>query len=119
MDQKLSSEHDQLFALAELLAILAVRHTWLIPLYEEMTGRAQRLENHGWKVRSGMTQNDKILKHMKKAGSITVREAMVEYSVQSLTRRIADLREAGHNIVSKVKYHPISGQKYVRYSLAK
>ena len=64
-----------------------------------------------------MTQQDIIMKHLRKAGSITVREAIVEYSIQSLTKRIQELREAGHEIVSTVKSHPITGQKYTRYSL--
>lgn len=64
-----------------------------------------------------MTQHDQILKHLKKAGSITVREAMVEYSIQSLTKRISELRDRGHNIVSTVKHHPVSDQTYTRYTL--
>lgn len=64
-----------------------------------------------------MTQHDKIMKHLRKAGSITVREALVEYSIASLTKRVHELREQGHDIVSTVKFHPITGQKYVRYSL--
>lgn len=62
-----------------------------------------------------MTQHQKIMKHLKKAGSITVREAMVEYSIQSLTKRIQELRELGHNIISVVKRHPVTGQTYTRY----
>lgn len=62
-----------------------------------------------------MTQNQLIVKHLNKAGSITVREAIVEYSIQSLTKRINELREAGHEIISTTKHHPITRQKYVRY----
>lgn len=64
-----------------------------------------------------MTQNQRILKHLEKAGSITVREAIVEYSIQSLTKRISELREAGHNVVSTLKRHPVTGQEYTRYTL--
>ncbi len=64
-----------------------------------------------------MTQNAKILNHLKTQGSITVREAMVEYSVSSLTKRIQELRGAGHNIISNVRHHKVTGQKYVRYTL--
>lgn len=66
---------------------------------------------------TGQTQHDKIMKHLKKAGSITVREAMVEYSVSSLPKRIQELREKGNDIVSNIKFHPITGQKYTRYTL--
>lgn len=78
---------------------------------------AQALEHTGWKKRTGMTQNDIILKHLRKAGSITVREAMVEYSIASLTKRVQELRESGHDIVSTPRFHPITKQKYVRYTL--
>jgi len=64
-----------------------------------------------------MTQNQTLIKHLTAAGSITVREAIVEYSIQSLTKRINELRQAGHDVISTVKYHPITGQKYVRYTL--
>lgn len=64
-----------------------------------------------------MTQNQRILKHLRKAGSITVREAIVEYSIQSLTKRIQELRDDGYNIISVVKRHPVTGQKYTRYIL--
>lgn len=62
-----------------------------------------------------MTQQQKIINHFKKTGSITQREAMIEYSVGSLTKVISELRKDGHNIASKVKHHPITGAKYVRY----
>lgn len=63
------------------------------------------------------TQHTMILNHFKKAGSITVREAIVEYSIQSLTKRIAELRSVGYDILSQVKKHPITGQQYTRYIL--
>lgn len=59
-----------------------------------------------------------VLKHIMKAGSITVREALLDHSVQSLPRRIADLREAGFDVKGVWKAHPITGQRYTRYSLA-
>lgn len=65
-----------------------------------------------------MTQHQLILKHLRKAGSITVREAMVEYSISSLTKRINELRELGYDIVSVTKHHPVTGQRYVRYRFA-
>lgn len=58
-----------------------------------------------------------VLKHIQKAGSITLREAILDHSVQSLPRRIKDLREAGFSIVGSWKMHPITGQRYMRYSL--
>lgn len=64
-----------------------------------------------------MSQNDKILTHLKHVGSISFVEANDLYRVRSLTRRIADLRERGHEIVSEWRTD-ITGQRYTRYSLA-
>jgi hypothetical protein len=58
-----------------------------------------------------------ILKHLRRAGSITNREAMVEYSVGSLTKEIHRLRTRGHKITTVNKRHPITGQRYARYVL--
>lgn len=66
-----------------------------------------------------MTQNEQLLKHMKRIGGISQREAMLEYNVQSLTRRIADLRKAGFKIKTVFKHNPITGQRYARYTLGK
>lgn len=66
-----------------------------------------------------MTQNQMLLKHLTRAGSITQREAILDYSIQSLTKRIQELRDEGHDIVSNWKRHPITKQRYVRYELVK
>ncbi|MDB9962852.1 helix-turn-helix domain-containing protein [bacterium] len=62
-------------------------------------------------------QHNLILKHLRKTKGLTVREAMVEYSISSLTKRIQELRNKGYDIVSTRKSHPVTGQKYVRYTL--
>ena len=64
-----------------------------------------------------MSQNDLILRHLKNVGSITFLEAVDLYRVRSLPRRIKDLRDAGHEIVSEWRKDTL-GQKYTRYSLA-
>lgn len=64
-----------------------------------------------------MTQNQQILEHMKRTGSITLREALIDYSVQSLTKRIQELRADGYKIKSVHKIHPTTGQRYTRYTL--
>jgi biotin operon repressor len=66
-----------------------------------------------------MTQLQTIMNHFKKAKSITQREAMVDYSIQSLTRRITELRDMGFNIETQHKKHPVTGQRYARYVLKK
>lgn len=111
------TDPDAIFSRAETLCLRAVRNPVLISRYLAAHKAALSLEHTGWKKRTGMTQNQIILKHLRKAGSITVREAMVEYSVASLTKRIQELREDGHDIVSTPKFHPMTQQKYVRYTL--
>jgi hypothetical protein len=64
-----------------------------------------------------MTQQELILKHMKRTGSITMREAFLDYSVQCLTKRIQELRGCGYKILTEHKKHPTTGQKYARYVL--
>ena len=63
------------------------------------------------------TQHANIIKHLQVAGSITVREAMIEYHISSLTKRIHELRKMGWGILSVNKKHPVTGQRYVRYIL--
>lgn len=66
-----------------------------------------------------MTQNEIIYFHLKRAGSISQREALVDYSVQSLTKRISELRGFGVHIITQYKKHPVTGQRYARYVLSK
>jgi len=63
------------------------------------------------------TQLSNIMKHLRTTGSITVREAMIEYHISSLTKRIHELRQLGIDIMSVTKRHPVTGQRYVRYTL--
>ena len=114
-----SIDHDKLFEQAEALCLLAAEDAGLLDDYRVAAAAARSLENQGWKRTTGMTQHHKILKHLRRAGSITVREALVEYSIASLTKRIQELRALGYEIVSTTKHHPITQQRYVRYSFPK
>lgn len=62
-------------------------------------------------------QNQLIIEHMKRTGSITQREALIDYSVQCLTKRIQELRKLGYKIKTVQKLHPTTGQRYARYTL--
>jgi biotin operon repressor len=62
-------------------------------------------------------QHTKILKHLQTTKGLTVREAMIEYSISSLTKRIHELRGLGYDIESVRKTHPVTGQRYTRYFL--
>ena len=63
------------------------------------------------------TQHNMIIKHLETTNGITVREAMIEYSISSLTKRIHELRGMGYDIESVRKQHPVTGQRYTRYHL--
>lgn len=110
-----SNIEDIVFDMADKACIRAEDDPLWKPLHDHLMKLCFTLENSGRKKVNGMTQNQKLIAHFKKAGSITVREAMLEYSIQSLTKRIQELRDAGYNIISKTKQHPVTGQKYVRY----
>lgn len=69
---------------------------------------------------SGLSQKDRILRHLKDYGSITSLEAMQEYGIMRLASRISELKNMGYTIVSvseagKNRY----GEKtsYARYLL--
>jgi len=111
------TDHDAIFERAERLCLEAVDNPSKLPEYKAAMAEVGKHEYNGWKRSTGMTQNQIIMKHFAKAGSITVREAMVEYSIQSLTKRIQELREAGYEILSTTRFHKVTGQKYVRYTL--
>lgn len=59
-----------------------------------------------------------VLSHLRTAGSITQREAILDHSVQSLTRRITEIQDAGYRISREDKRHPVTDQRYARYTLA-
>jgi hypothetical protein len=66
-----------------------------------------------------MSQNDILLKHLKKVRSISQREALIDHGIQSLTKRISELRLMGHNIKTVHKKHPMTGQRYARYVMVR
>jgi hypothetical protein len=66
-----------------------------------------------------VTQNETIIKHLKKAKSISQREALADYSIQSLTKRISELRSMGYRIKTVHKLHPVTGQRYARYTMGR
>ena len=106
---------DLLFHMADTACLRAEDDPLWKPLHDHLMKLVFKIENSGRKRVNGMTQNQKLIAHFKKAGSITVREAILEYSIQSLTKRIQELRDDGYSIISKTKRHPVTGQKYVRY----
>jgi len=63
------------------------------------------------------TQNSKIITHLRATKGLTQREAMLDYSIQSFTKRISELRKAGYRIDGVKGKHPVTGQQYTRYIL--
>lgn len=66
-----------------------------------------------------MTNNQHalILKHLRATKGLTVREAMIEYSIQSFTKRVSELRKMGYKIINIKCKHPVTQQRYTRYVL--
>ena len=65
------------------------------------------------------TANDQISKliaHMKHNGSISQREAYIEYGVQGFSARISDIRKF-IPLKAERRRNPVTGQRYTRYSL--
>ena len=63
------------------------------------------------------SQNTKILAHLRATKGLTLREAMLDYSIQSFTKRISELRKLGYDIIGIPSSHPVTGQRYTRYVL--
>ena len=61
------------------------------------------------------TQHTLILKHLRATKGLTVREALIDYSIQSFTKHISELRKLGYTITGIKGKHPVSGQRYTRY----
>ena len=65
-----------------------------------------------------LTQQERIIRHLKDKGSITSLEAMKEYGIMRLTSRVCELKDQGYMIrsqfvSSKNRYNePVSFSKY-------
>lgn len=69
-----------------------------------------------------MTQQEKILRHLKEEGALTAFEAMRDYGIMRLASRISELKMKGHNIKSEiitVKNRFNEDCKVAKYSLEK
>jgi hypothetical protein len=64
-----------------------------------------------------MTNLDIVAAHIEKTGSISIREAMDDYSMSggSLTKYVSMLRRSGNKIEKVWKIHPITKRRYARY----
>ena len=62
-------------------------------------------------------QLDTIMKHLRTVGSISTMDAITQYKIMALPRRILDLKELGVVFITQRKTHPATGQRYTRYVL--
>ena len=60
------------------------------------------------------------LDYLQAKGAASPREALLDIDINSgsFTRRITELRDAGHHITSEYKRHPVSGRQYAVYTYA-
>lgn len=63
-----------------------------------------------------MTQNEKVLNHLKMYGGITSMEAFETYKITRLSGRIHELRAQGHNITTEYQKAK-NGAVYAVYKL--
>jgi hypothetical protein len=61
-----------------------------------------------------MTQNDQILAHLRAGHTLTRVEAIITFRVFNLTARITELRDAGHDIRTRIK-RDANGARYAEY----
>ena len=118
------SEMGTIEGLAEKAEDQAVRSTTDPKLpadYAETYATARAAERGGYKTRIAMgaarTQVEKLIHHMKTIGPISAREAMIEYHIASLTRRMCDIEELGYKLVKTERLNPVTKNPYTRYGL--
>ncbi len=64
-------------------------------------------------------QAQDIVKYIRKAGSISARDAVNDLGITSsvLTRRLTDIERAGFKVVRTRKVHGVTQKRYTRYTL--
>jgi DNA-binding MarR family transcriptional regulator len=65
-------------------------------------------------------QAQTVLQYMRRAGTISARDAMADLDMTSatLSRRICDIEQEGFRVIRERRQHPVTGKRYTRYSLA-
>lgn len=63
-----------------------------------------------------MCQQETILKHFHKVGTISPLEARHVYGIERLASRIDELRKLGYEITTKMKRDPM-GKRYAEYQM--
>ena len=116
-----ATTEDTLVSRAEDQAVASVTEPELPADYAENYKAARAAERGGFRYRVAAgklrTQIERLLWHMQNVGPISQREALIEYHIASLTRRIVDIEELGYKVVKTTKVKPVSGNPYTRYGL--
>lgn len=112
------SSHDLLFNMTDTACIRAWDEEGWGPYHKRLLTMCIKIENPGRrKVLNSMMS--KIVDHLNKTGSISIREAMDDYNISGghLTKIISDLKKKGMVIHREFKRHPINNRRYARYTL--
>ena len=64
-----------------------------------------------------MSQNYQLAQYLSTGLSISKRAADADMGIQSLSKRVADLREKGMEIVTDYRVNPVTEKKYATYRL--
>lgn len=62
-------------------------------------------------------ETSRLLAYLRKQGSVSAREAMLDLNIGSTTKAIHRLRSAGFDVQTFNRTNPATGQSYARYYL--
>lgn len=106
-----------MFHMSDVACVRSWKDEMWGPIHKRLLTMCVAREHNGWKRKTGMTQNQKIVRHIMQHGSISQRDAYLDYGIQSFHRRLTELKDSGYDIVRTAKKHPVTKQDYSRYSL--
>jgi hypothetical protein len=111
---------DLLYHMADVACVRAWEDEGWGPYHKRLLTMCVKLDNPG-RRKVAVTNKTRILAHLTRTGSISIREAMLDYGISggSLSKYMSMLRLDGYPIVRHFHKHPITGQRYARYSLPK
>lgn len=118
----LLSTEDLLHDMADKACVRAWKDEGWGPIHKRLLTMCVSLESSGWKGKNGMAKIQIVMRHLKTTGTISIREAMDDYQISGghLTKLISQLRhDYEWNIGREFKKHPITGDRYARYTLLK
>lgn len=64
-----------------------------------------------------MTQHEQVIRHIKRTGSISSFEAIMDYGITRLAARIWELTNKGYKFRVERKVNPATKKQYARYFL--